>query len=164
MEQIKKVGKGIYKLYMGLGIFSVGLLASCVIYAVIMRYFFNISYTFLEEFMTTLFAFTTFWGIGICIMEDEHVIINSIYELFPTKVKKSVTFLNYIVVLLVNVVMVKYGLDYAIKYGAQISMGMRIPMIFMYGIIPLGSFIATICTCIKLVTIVKAPLDFFKSK
>lgn len=153
-----------YKIYSGIGIFSVGLMAFGVIYAVIMRYIFNISYTFLEEFMTTLFAFTTFWGIGICVIEDEHVIIDSIYDKFPAKIKKVITFINYLIVFVVNGVMLKYGTDYAIKYGDQISMGMRIPMIWMYGIIPLGSAIAAICIIIKLITIITATLDSFESK
>jgi len=162
IERLKELGKITYKIYSGIGVFAIGLMTFAVIYSVVMRYIFNISYTFLEEFMTTLFAFTTFWGIGICILEDEHVVIDSIYSQFPAKVKQVVTFSNYIVVFIVNGVVLKYGVDYAIKYGSQISMGMRVPMFWMYGIIPLGSAIAAICIIIKLVTIVKAPLDSFK--
>lgn len=147
-----------------IGIFSVALLAGCVIFAVIMRYFFSISFTFLEEFMTTLFAFTTFWGIGICIIEDEHVIIDSVYDRLPLRVKRGVTLFNYTIVLVVSSVMLKHGFNYAIKYGKQISMGMRVPMIWMYGIIPLGSSIGIICVIIKLVTIIKAPLSFFECR
>lgn len=143
---------------MGIGIFSVALLATGVVYAVVMRYLFGISYTFLEEFMTTLFAFTTFWGMGICIIEDENVIIDSLYNAFPAKIKRVVTFFNYIIVLIVDSVMLKYGFNYAMKYGNQISMGMRVPMVWMYGIIPLGCGIALICIIVKLITIIKAPL------
>lgn len=164
IETLKKVGKGIYTIYMGIGIFSIALLAFCVIFAVVMRYFFNISFTFLEEFMTTLFAFTTFLGIGICIIEDEHVIIDSLYNKFPAKMKRIVTCFNYVIVFLINGVMLKYGYQYAMKYGNQISMGMRVPMVWMYGIIPLGSAIAMICVIVKFIVIIKAPLSFFEYK
>lgn len=128
---------------------AVALIAFCVIFAVIARYFFGISFTFLEEFITTVFAFTTFWGIGICFIEDEHVTIDSLYSIFPSKFKTIVTIFNYLIVTLITIVMIKYGLSYTIKYGWQISMGMRIPMYWMYGIIPLGCFISLVCVLVK---------------
>ncbi|WP_279230901.1 TRAP transporter small permease [Natranaerovirga pectinivora] len=137
-------------------------MATCVIYAVIMRYFFSISHTFLEEFMTTLFAFTTFWGIGICIVENEHVTIDSFYNMFPARLKKIISIINYIIVLIVDLIMVKFGLDYALRYGKQISFGMRVPMIWMYGIIPLGTIIAFVCIAIKLVILIKSPISHFE--
>lgn len=154
----------IYKLYMGIGLFAIAFLFICIIFAVIMRYIFNISFAFLEEFVTTLFAFSTFWGIGICIIEDEHVIIDTFYDKLPLKIKRVITFINYVIVLIVNIVMVRYGFDYALEYGVHFSMGMKIPMIWMYGIIPLCSAIGAVCTLIKLVTIAKAPLSYFEKK
>ena len=41
------------------------LLAALVIFTVIARYCFSLSWKQLAEFNTTLFAFTTFWGMGI---------------------------------------------------------------------------------------------------
>jgi len=129
----------------------VGLIAFCVIYAVIARYFFGISYLFLEEFITTVFAFTTFWGIGICVMEEEHVSIQSIYDKFPPKLKIFATIFNFVVMIVVDLAMIKYGYLYMQKFGHQLSMGMSIPMKYMYGIIPLGCFIALITMLVKLV-------------
>jgi TRAP-type C4-dicarboxylate transport system permease small subunit len=129
----------------------VGLIAFCVIFAVIARYFFGISFLFLEEFITTLFAFTTFWGIGICVMEDEHVSILAIYEKFPPKFKIFATIFNFVVMIVVDLAMIKYGYLYMQKFGHQISMGMSIPMKYMYGIIPVGCFIALITMLVKLV-------------
>ncbi len=128
-----------------------GLIAFCVIFAVIARYFFGISYLFLEEFITTVFAFTTFWGIGICVMEEEHVSIQSIYDKFPPKLKIFATIFNFVVMIVVDLAMIKYGYLYMQKFGHQISMGMSIPMKYMYGIIPVGCFIALITMLVKLV-------------
>lgn len=139
-------------------------MASCVIYAVIARYFFGISHTFLEEFITTVFAFTTFWGMGICVMENEHVIIDVFYALLPAAVKKWITFINYVIVLILLAIMVKYGAAYALKYGKQISMGMRVPMIWMYGIIPVSSVIAAACVVYRLIGIVVSPISAFEKK
>lgn len=140
-----------YKLYVSIGVFAVGLIAFCVIFSVIARYFFGISFLFLEEFITTIFAFTTFWGIGICVMEDEHVAINSIYEKFPPKFKIFATIFNFSVMIIVDLAMIKYGYKYMVKFGNQLSMGMSIPMKFMYGIIPIGCSIALVAMVIKLV-------------
>lgn len=51
------------------------LLAALVIFTVIARYCFSLSWKQLAEFNTTLFAFTTFWGMGINVIKDEHVMI-----------------------------------------------------------------------------------------
>ena len=48
------------------------LLAALVIFTVIARYCFSLSWKQLAEFNTTLFAFTTFWGMGINVIKDEH--------------------------------------------------------------------------------------------
>ncbi|MDR1932886.1 MAG: TRAP transporter small permease [Spirochaetales bacterium] len=145
MNSLTKIGKTLYRIYLGIGIFSVAVVAGCVIYAVIARYFFGVSHTFLEEFITTAFAFTTFWGMGICFIQHEHVAIESIFNLFPPVLKKILALFNYAVVFTVLGVMLFYGFDYVRRYGHQISFGMRIPMAYMYGIIPVGCLLALVC-------------------
>ncbi|MGD1822240.1 MAG: TRAP transporter small permease [Pleomorphochaeta sp.] len=151
ISTLKTLSKKIYNIYVGIGVFAVGLIAFCVIFSVIARYFFGISFLFLEEFITTVFAFTTFWGIGICVIEDEHVGITSIYEKFPPKFKVFATIFNFIVMIVVDITMIKYGFKYVFKFGNQLSMGMSIPMKYMYGIIPLGCSIALLAMVIKLI-------------
>lgn len=143
---------------------AVAMLACCVIYTVIMRYCFNISYTFLEEFITTLLAFITFWGVGICVIENEHVFIDSIYNMFPPIVKKVLSIFNYAIMLIVDGVMFRYGIEYVEKYGNQVSMGMRIPMIWMYGIIPLSMGVAFICILVRLIQFIMQPVEYFNKK
>ena len=150
MDKIKKTGSVLYKIYLGIGIFSIALMTCCVIFAVIARYCFGYSHKALEEFITTVFAFSTFWGIGICFIENEHVTIDSIYAMFPKWLKIGATFFNTLVTLIVLIVMVKFGAAYALKFGSQISSGMEIPYIWMYGIIPLGCALGVICVLIKL--------------
>jgi len=161
---MQKAAKALKKLYMGIGIFAVGVMALCVMYAVIARYFFGVSHTFLEEFTTTAFAFTTFWGMGICILENEHVIIDTFFVLLPPRVKKYLTIFNQLVVLVILGFMLKYGYAYAMKFGKQISMGMRVPMVWMYGIIPLCSAIAAVCILVMLVKTIMAPANTFVRK
>ncbi len=84
-------------------------------------------------------------------MEDEHVAITAIYERFTPKLKVFATFFNFIVMIIVDLAMIKYGFNYMLKFGNQISMGMSIPMKYMYGIIPLGCSIALVTMVVKLV-------------
>ncbi len=84
-------------------------------------------------------------------MEDEHVAILSIYERFSPKFKVFATIFNYIVMITVDMAMIIYGFKYTAKFGHQISMGMEIPMKYMYGIIPIGCSIALITMLVKFV-------------
>lgn len=151
MDKLNKAGKVLYKIYVGIGIASIAVMACCVIFAVIARYCFGFSHKSLEEFITTCFAFSTFWGIGICFIENEHVTINSIYDAFPKTFKKIITVFNFVVTIVVLCVMLRFGAAYALKFGSQKSFGMEIPYIYMYGIIPVGCLLGIICTLIKLI-------------
>jgi TRAP-type C4-dicarboxylate transport system permease small subunit len=148
---LNKLGRALYKVYLGIGIASMGVMAGCVIYAVIARYVFSVSHRSLEEFITTVFAFTTFWGMGICFVEKEHVSIDSFLVRFPKPLQKFLVFFNYAVVIIVLLVMIYFGFAYAGKYGHQISFGMRVPMLWMYGIIPVGCTLALICVIVDIV-------------
>jgi TRAP-type C4-dicarboxylate transport system permease small subunit len=150
-DKLNVLGKKLYKIYKALGTLLMGLTAACVIYSVFARYFFGISHTWLEEFITTIFAYTTFWGIGLCFIDREHIIIDSIYNVFPGSLKKIITVFNYAVVLIILFVMLYYGAAYASKFGDQLSFGMHIPMIYMYGIIPVGCFLGIICVVINMI-------------
>ncbi len=156
MNGLKKAGSILYKIYLSIGIASIAVMTCCVIFAVIARYCFGFSHKSLEEFITTVFAFSTFWGIGICFIENEHVTINSIFDMFPRKFQICASFFNYIVTLCVLFVMMKFGAHYALKFGSQISSGMEIPYIYMYGIIPVGCFLGIICVLIKLIGFVES--------
>ena len=64
MEKLKKAGQRLFDIYFGIGVAAMGLLAVLVVFSVIARYFFSLSWKQLAEFNVTLFAFTTFgeWG------------------------------------------------------------------------------------------------------
>lgn len=151
-----KIRSAAYKIYSGIGIFSIGLLAACVIFSVFARYIFNLSFKELEEFTTTVFAFTTFWGMTVCFVENEHVIIDSFYNYFPPTFKKIAKLFNYVITICVLFVMLKYGYKYAIKFGHQISSGMEVPYIWMYGIIPLGCFTSLIVVVYRFILYIKS--------
>ncbi|MDR1831854.1 MAG: TRAP transporter small permease subunit [Fusobacteriaceae bacterium] len=149
---------------MGIGTVAMGLLALSVIFTVIMRYCFSLSWKEVSEFNITLFAFTTFWGMGICILRNEHVVIDMLYNKLSPRVKRWMSVLDYGIVLAVDLIFMRYSWAYAKKAGVQISQGMEVPMIFMYGIMPLCALIAAGCIVIRIAEFIRAPLSFFEPR
>ncbi|MGN0652838.1 MAG: TRAP transporter small permease [Gemmiger sp.] len=140
------------------------LLAILVIFAVIARYFFSLSWKQLAEFNTTLFAFTTFWGMGINVIKDEHVVIDILYDNVKPALKRWLAIFNYLVVLVVDVVFTWQGFKYVAVAGKQISQGMEIPMKYMYGIMPVCGIICAICVVVKIAVFFTADVSYFAPK
>ncbi len=151
---MKKFGRVAVDVYMGIGAAAMGLLAVLVIFTVIMRYCFSLSWKSVSEFNVTLFTFTTFWAMGLNVLRDEHVSINMLFDKFSPSVKRCVSVLNCLIVLAVDGAFIYYSWLYADKMGGQISQGMEIPMVYMYGIMPVCGIICALCVAVKLYQIV----------
>ena len=158
---MKKIGAIAEKIYFGIGAAAMGLLAVLVIFTVIMRDCFAISWKSMSEFNVTLFAFTTFWGLGLNVLKNEHVSINMLYDHFRPGLKRWIAVLNCLIMLAVDCLFVHYSWQYTLKMGKQISQGMEIPMSFMYGIMPVCGVICALCIIIKIVQYIRAPLSAF---
>ena len=141
-----------------------GPLAVLVIFSVSARYFFSLCWKQLSEFNVTLFAFTTFWGMGINILKDEHVIIDIFYDRVKPSIKRWLAVVNYIIVLIVDLVFTYQGILYVGVAGKQISQGMEIPMKYMYGIMPVCGVICAVCILIKIMILITEDRSYFESK
>ena len=159
---MKKIGGIAEKIYFGVGAAAIGLLAVLVIFTVIMRYCFSLSWKSVSEFNVTLFAFTTFWGLGLNVLKGEHVSINMLYDHFRPAVKRWIAVLNCLIMLAVDFLFVRYSWEYTLKMGKQISQGMEIPMSYMYGIMPVCGVICAFCIVIKIIQHIRAPLSAFE--
>ena len=164
IEKLKKAGEKLFAVYFGIGVVAMGLLAGLVIFSVIARYFFSLSWKQLSEFNVTLFAFTTFWGMGINILKDEHVIIDIFYDRVKPSIKRWLAVVNYIIVLIVDLVFTYQGILYVGVAGKQISQGMEIPMKYMYGIMPVCGVICAVCILIKIMILITEDRSYFESK
>ena len=150
MTKIKEIGNKIFKLYFGIGVAALAILAILVCFSVIMRYFFSKSWKELSEFNVTLFAFTTFWGMGINVIKGEHVKIDILYHTFRPGLRRIVHTLDLGIMLLIDIVFTVQGFRYVSMAGRQLSMGMEIPMKYMYGIMPLSGILCAVCILIRL--------------
>ena len=91
-----KAGKTIFEVYYGIGAAAMGLLALLIAFTVVARYFFALSWKELSEFNVTLFAFTTFWGMGVCLLRNDHVIIDIVYDRIKPSIKRWVAVFDYV--------------------------------------------------------------------
>lgn len=160
MNDLKKVGRGIYKLYVGIGMAAMGTVAFGVIFSVVMRYCFSITFTFLEELITLMFAFTTFWGAGICILEDENVLLDFFYMNIPERPKRIMDIINMIFAIIVMGVVLYYSIGWIDKAGKALSNGLRLPYKYIYSAMPIGLTASIISAGVKLWSLVtNTPLN-----
>lgn len=164
MEKLKKAGQKLFDIYFGIGVAAMGLLAVLVIFSVIARYFFSLSWKQLAEFNVTLFAFTTFWGMGVNVLKNEHVIIDIFYDSVKPSAKRWLSVVNYVIVLIVDVIFTYQGVKYVGVAGKQISQGMEIPMKYMYGIMPVCGAICAVCIVLKIIEFITADVSYFAPK
>ncbi|MCC8166546.1 MAG: TRAP transporter small permease [Planctomycetes bacterium] len=154
MTGLQKAGKLLYQLYTGIGILAMGVMAAGVIFSVIMRYFFGISFIFLEEAITFIFVFTTFWAIGACLLENEHIVIDFFINRLRFKNRLVLAILDYFLVAVVNAVIFYYSLLWIQKAGRVVSNAMRIQYKYMYYVMPIGLAIGFLCAIIKILHLV----------
>lgn len=147
----KKLGGFIFTVYFDIGVVAMGVLAVLVVFAVVMRYFFSISWKELSEFNVTLFAFTTFWGMGVNVIKNEHVRIDFLYNKLKSSGRRVVDFIDYMIMLVVDLVFTYEGVKYVAMAGKQISQGMEVPMKYMYGIMPVSGAVCAVCIICKII-------------
>ena len=164
MKTLKEFGRKVFNIYMGVGIIAMALLALLVGYTVIMRYCFSKSWKELSEFITTLFAFTTFWGVGINVIKGEHVMIDGLYNALRPGWKRIFAIIDYVIILIVDLIFTYQGFLYTFKMGKQISPGMEVPMYYMYGVMPLGGLICGVCIIVKLITFLTCDSTYFEKR
>jgi len=150
MKTAGKVIRGCYKGFVGFGIMVIGVMTVMVIMNVILRYFFNITFTWLEELVAKIFVLSTFWGIGICIVGDEHINIDYFYNKLPPKIIPFVKVFNFLVMLAVLVMMCVMSFKWIKTVGDQMPIGLRVPSKYLYLIMPVSLIFAMPCTIYKI--------------
>jgi len=154
MNALRKIGKALYKVYVGVGVAAMGFIAAAVIITVILRYFFGITFSFLEELITLVLAFSAFWGIGMCALENEHVVIDFFYLKIPSKFRRFVDIFNYLVIATTLGIVDYYTLNWISVAGKALSNGLRVPYKYIYGAMPLGITVSLLCIFYKLICLI----------
>jgi TRAP-type C4-dicarboxylate transport system permease small subunit len=90
--------------------------------------------------------------------------IDILYDGVKPALKRWLSVLDYVIVLVVDLVFTYYGFVYVKTAGVQISQGMGIPMKYMYGIMPVSGILCAICIVVKIIEFITADISVFAPK
>lgn len=125
---------------------------------VIMRYFFNTSITWSEELSRYIFIWQVWLGTSIAFVEEQHINVDLIYSLIKSKKgQKFIDIFRYVVWLLFNLYLIKVGFESVNSMAARnaLSSGMRIPLVYVYSVLPISAILLSIRILDKLFDIIK---------
>lgn len=152
---MKKAAKLLYNIYVGFGCALIAFIAVSVMVAVILRYFFGISFADFEGLIALVFAFSVFWGIGACILEDDHIKIDVVYNMFPQTMRRGLDIFNVFVMMCTNFYMVYLSIPWIRSLGETYSVAIQsLKMKHIYSAFPVGFAVGGLCALIKLVLVV----------
>ncbi|MGI5948809.1 TRAP transporter small permease [Peptoniphilus sp.] len=125
---------------------------------VIMRYFFNSSLSWSEELSRYIFIWQVWLGTSIAFVDDQHINVDLIYQLVKSKKgHKILDTIRYTVWLIFNLYLVKIGFELIASMSARnaLSSGMRIPLAYVYVVLPISAILLSIRIIDKLIDIFK---------
>ena len=156
---MNQIIKKLYSIYIGIGAVVMGVMAVIVIASVFLRYFMGITFMWSEELIKILFVFTTFWGMGACVIGKENIIVDILFDKLPPRLQKVCTVISYASILAVCAVLLRYTIPWVIKNGDYLSKGFYIQYTYIYAIMPLGIVLCMLCTAFALVCVLMGKED-----
>lgn len=134
------------------------LVVSVVLFAnVVLRYVFNASSTWAEEFIRYAIIWMTFIGAGICFRKGLHPGIDVIFNIFPKSMKRGIKIFVIIISIIFMSFMLKYGYDllmFSITTG-QITPALQVKLYWVYAAIPVGALLSLIHLVRLFITTIK---------
>ncbi len=127
-----------------------GFLAVGVTVTVVLRYFFGLSFSTLEEFLTMSFIFITLFGSAIAIRERQHISISFLADKIVGNSEKRKTISVILIdvsIIFVCAVMFIYSSRWISQVGHLLSQNSHLPMKVYYIVMPI-TFALTIIYCI----------------
>lgn len=127
---------------------------------VITRYCFHYSMPWSEELLRALFVWSSCLGISLGFKTRSHLGVDAIVNVLPKKVKKVISFLSYIVIILFCIFIIYYSIQISAKQyvTVQKTIAMRLPIFYISAALPVGFTL----TVFRVLQIIKD--DFFTEK
>lgn len=131
-----------YLLNIDLVISGLGLAILIVItfLGVVMRYFLNNPYIWLEEVQLWCFVWIVFFGAGAAFRSGSHVAIDIVVDLMPAKLKKIIAILGYVAVMYVLFYLLQHGstlVNQLARTGRTTNI-LKVPYPMIYSVLPIG--------------------------
>lgn len=144
---VGKIFAGIDWVFEKLNVALMMFLVLAVIVTVVLRYFFNISFIWAEEMILFTFIATTYFGVVVCVKEDEHIAIDFFVNRLPAKAKLVLETLISIIGIITLLWIAKVSLSWIETVGSTLSSGMKLPYKYVYSWMP---FSFTVCAVYEL--------------
>lgn len=129
---------------------------------VVLRYVFHSSLFWGEEFIKFAFTWCIFLGAALAVDRSQHFNIDFITGYLPEKYQKILRQFAQISILLVVLFFIFEGIKVAFEARAEISLILRMPMIFVYASIPLSMMYMLLCT-IRNILLIQAGEQLLKA-
>jgi TRAP-type transport system small permease protein len=117
-----------------------------IFYQVVLRYAFQSSNIWAEEFARYAFIWVVLLGSASAIRRYQHIRIDFAFNAMPPALQRWVDILNYVLIAGFLVVLTYYGWQISMRTGNQISAGLHVPMSVMYMSIPISAAIMLLFT------------------
>lgn len=139
-DRLARLINFINKLDRNISALVLGLMMIVGFFNVLSRYLLDFSLASSEELLTNLLVFLTLMASAAGIQRDAHVGVSFIVDLFPRKIRISLSILKIITFLIFFGILFKFGLDNmfdALKYG-QRTTSLGVPSWIFSAALPLG--------------------------
>ncbi len=104
---------------------------------IVFRVFFN-ALTWTEELSRYLLVWSTFLGATMAYKRGMHISVIFCVNLFPPRVRRWVVILSIVLSVIFFAVAIKYGIQLMAFQKSQISPALRLPMRWVYLVLPLS--------------------------
>lgn len=121
------------------------------------RYADNLTVSWTEEMTRLLFVFIIALGSGLSLKYGAYADVDILYERFPRPLQKVSYILNYVFILIFNVVAIVSGLNFIEVGKRALSPAMRIPMGYLHATIFIFGIVSAFYTVMKFIEFFKNP-------
>jgi len=127
------------KVFDYLGVACISLILILVVVQVVMRYVFNFPLVWSEELAVYSMVWLTFIGSALATKDKEHITVTIVTEFLPKKIRRVVMQMSRVITCIFLLIIIFYGSQLSFENFNVTSVANRIPMGYVYGIIPLGA-------------------------
>jgi TRAP-type C4-dicarboxylate transport system permease small subunit len=132
------IERGLVWVEKGLTILSCSVMCIILLLQVLFRYVFQISAVWTEEIALITFLYTIFLGASLVVVQSKHIGFDALVALFPKKFNSVVWIISNIAVMVFLAVMIFSGYKLVVAGRTDVSPMLRIPMSWLYTIIPVS--------------------------
>lgn len=140
MEKQAQGRKAIENLDLIVASIALIILVICTFMGVIMRYFFNNPFVWLQEVQLWCFTWVVFFGCGAAFRTGSHVAIEVVVDHLPKHLRKSVEIIGFFIVVAVLLYFMIYGSKLVLQLfrTGRTTNILDVPFPVIYGAFPLG--------------------------